>query len=49
MQVPEGLTPHQVIEKTRQEGGVNDEGRSQIVQLLLLAECKAFLGTATYP
>ena len=47
VQVPEGLTPHQVIEKTKQEGGSNDEGRSQVVQLLLLAECRAFLGTAT--
>ena len=47
VQVPEGLTPHQVIEKTRQEGGSNDEGRSQIVQLLLLSECAAFLGTVT--
>ena len=45
--VPEGLTPHQVIEKTRQEDGSNDEGRSQIVQLLLLAECAAFVGTVT--
>jgi len=41
--VPEGRTPHQVIEKTRQEGGSNDEGLAQIVQLLLLSECKAFL------
>ena len=47
VQVPEGLTPHQVVEKTRQEGGANDEGRSQIVQLLLLAEARAFLGTVT--
>ena len=47
VQVPEGLTPHQVIERTKQEGGGNDEGRSQIVQLLLLAECQGFLGTAT--
>ena len=47
VQVPEGLTPHQVIEKTKQEGGSNDEGMSQIVQLLLLAECSAFLGTVT--
>ena len=47
VQVPEGLTPHQVIEKTKQEGGGNDEGMSQIVQLLLLAECTAFLGTVT--
>ena len=45
--VPEGLTPHQVIEKTRQEGGANDEGRSQIVQLLMLAECRGFIGTLT--
>ena len=45
--VPEGLTPHQVIEKTKQEGGENDEGRSQIVQLLLLSECLGFLGTVT--
>ena len=47
MQVPEGLTPHQVIERTRQEGGSNDEGMSQIVQLLLLAECRGFIGTVT--
>ena len=47
VQVPEGLTPHQVIERTKQEGGTNDEGRSQIVQLLLLAETTAFLGTVT--
>ena len=45
--VPEGMTPHMVIEKTRQEEGEHDEGMSQIVQLLLLAECRAFLGTVT--
>ena len=47
VQVEEGLTPHQVIEKTKQEAGANDEGMSQIVQLLLLAESAAFLGTIT--
>ena len=47
VQVSEGLTPHQVIERTKQEGGTNDEGRSQIVQLLLLSECRGFLGTLT--
>lgn len=47
VQVPEGLTPHMVVEKTQQEGSENDEGRSQIVQLLLLSECRAFLGTVT--
>ena len=47
VQVPEGMTPHMVVEKTQQEGGENDEGRSQIVQLLLLSECRAFLGTVT--
>ena len=36
-----------VIERTRQEDGENDEGLSQIVQMLLLAEGRAFLGTAT--
>ena len=45
--VPEGLTPHQVVERTAQEGGSNDEGLSQIVQLLLLSESRAFLGTVT--
>ena len=45
--VTEGLTPHQVIERTKQEGGSTDEGRSQIVQLLLLAESRAFVGTST--
>ena len=45
--VPEGLTPHQVIERTKQETGGNDEGRSQLVQLMLLAESRAFVGTVT--
>ena len=45
--VPEGRTPHQVVEQTRQASSGNDEGRSQVVQWLLLAECRAFLGTAT--
>jgi hypothetical protein len=47
VQVPEGLTPHQVVERTKQEAGGNDEGLSQIVQLLLLSECRGFLGTIT--
>lgn len=47
VQVPEGKTPHQVVETTRQEGAGRDEGRSQLVQLMLLAECRAFVGTVT--
>ena len=45
--VPEGKTPHQVVEATKQSAKGPDEGQSQIVQLLLLAATRAFVGTVT--
>jgi len=44
--VPNGHTPHKVVEAT-QSISSQDEGRSQIVQLLLLARTAAFVGTIT--
>jgi hypothetical protein len=48
VQVPEGMEAAKVVERARQEErGENDEGLSQIVQMLLLAEGLAFVGTST--
>ena len=47
VQVPEGQTPHQVVEATKQAALGPDEGQSQIVQLLLLGAARAFVGTVT--
>ena len=48
VRVPEGKTPHQVVEGTRQdEESDEDEGRSQVVQQLVLASAAGFVGTTT--